>query len=54
MINVEAMVLSHGHSDHFGGFDKLIAMVGKEGIELIVHPAAYKYPQYVKFKEMPE
>lgn len=51
MTAVEQMALSHGHSDHFGGFEKLVQMIGKEGIELVVHPGAFKYPRYLKFNE---
>ena len=29
MTQVEAAVLSHGHSDHFGGLNRLSAMIGK-------------------------
>jgi len=51
MKDVEAMALSHGHCDHFGGFDKLVAMIGKDGIELVVHPTTFKFPRYLKFSE---
>jgi len=30
MGDVEVMTLSHGHSDHFLGFEKLVKMIGKE------------------------
>jgi 7,8-dihydropterin-6-yl-methyl-4-(beta-D-ribofuranosyl)aminobenzene 5'-phosphate synthase len=46
---VEMMVLSHGHSDHFGGFKKLVKMIGKDGIELVLHPSAFKQERYLKF-----
>jgi len=48
MSRVEVLALSHGHSDHTGGFEKLAQMVGREGIELFLHPAAYKAPRYLK------
>lgn len=51
MDSVEQMVLSHGHSDHFGGFDALVRMIGKPGIDLVIHPSVFKYPRYVKFSE---
>ena len=38
--NVETMVLSHGHMDHFGGLVPLAKRVGKRDIELVMHPAA--------------
>ncbi len=49
MGKVEALALSHGHSDHFGGFKKLVKMIGREGIELVLHPAAFKQERYLKF-----
>ena len=49
MAEVEGMALSHGHMDHFGGFDELVKMIGKKGIELVVHPGAFKYPRHLKY-----
>lgn len=49
--SIEAMVLSHGHMDHFGGLSALIEKVGKEGIELILHPKAFRKPRYLKVSE---
>jgi 7,8-dihydropterin-6-yl-methyl-4-(beta-D-ribofuranosyl)aminobenzene 5'-phosphate synthase len=51
MEDVEVIALSHGHSDHFGGFREMIAMIGKKGVELIVHPAVFASPRYLKFGE---
>lgn len=51
MHDVEAAVLSHGHSDHTGGMEKLMAMIGKRDIPLMVHPSAFKSPRYLKFGE---
>ena len=49
MREIEAMVLSHGHSDHFGGFEKLVKMIARDGVELVLHPAAFKQQRYLKF-----
>jgi len=49
--NVETMVLSHGHMDHFGGLVPLAKRVGKRDIELVLHPAAFRTPRYVKITE---
>lgn len=51
MTQVEAAALSHGHSDHTGGIEKLTAMIGKNNIPFFVHPAAFKSPRYLKFGE---
>jgi 7,8-dihydropterin-6-yl-methyl-4-(beta-D-ribofuranosyl)aminobenzene 5'-phosphate synthase len=51
MTEVEAVALSHGHSDHTGGMEKLTNLIGKRDIPFVVHPAAFKSPRYLKFGE---
>lgn len=51
MTAVEAMAISHGHPDHTGGLMQLTQQVGKKGIELVVHPAAFRHPRFVKISE---
>ncbi|MGV8058494.1 MAG: MBL fold metallo-hydrolase [Smithellaceae bacterium] len=51
MAQVEAAVLSHGHSDHTGGLNKLSAMIGRKNIPFIVHPGVFKNPRYLKLSE---
>ncbi len=51
MTEVEAVALSHGHSDHTGGMGKLTDLIGKRDIPFVVHPAAFKSPRYLKFGE---
>lgn len=51
MTGVEAVALSHGHSDHTGGLGKLTDLIGKRDIPFVVHPAAFKSPRYLKFGE---
>jgi 7,8-dihydropterin-6-yl-methyl-4-(beta-D-ribofuranosyl)aminobenzene 5'-phosphate synthase len=46
MKEIEAVALSHGHGDHMGGFRELVKMIGKSGIELVVHPGAFKAHRY--------
>ncbi len=48
---VETMVLSHGHMDHFGGLVPLAGRVGRKGMELVLHPAAFRKPRYIKISE---
>jgi len=48
---IEAAVLSHGHSDHTGAMAAIGAAVGKKNLPLIIHPAAFKAPRYLKFGE---
>jgi 7,8-dihydropterin-6-yl-methyl-4-(beta-D-ribofuranosyl)aminobenzene 5'-phosphate synthase len=49
--HVEAVVLSHGHNDHTGGFDRLAAMVGTRNIPFVVHPEVFRSPRYFKMPE---
>ena len=51
MGQVEALALSHGHSDHMGGFAALVEMIGKKGLPFFVHPEIFKAPRYVKIGE---
>jgi 7,8-dihydropterin-6-yl-methyl-4-(beta-D-ribofuranosyl)aminobenzene 5'-phosphate synthase len=48
---VEALVLSHGHMDHFGGLKQLSKRVGKQNLELVLHPAAFRKSRYIKVTE---
>jgi len=51
MGQVEAVALSHGHTDHLGGFEKLAGMIGKRDIEFTVHPKVFHTPRYLKLSE---
>jgi len=51
MEEVEVMALSHGHSDHTGGIATLTRMIGRPGIGLVLHPAAFIHPRYLKISE---
>ncbi|MBX5321456.1 MAG: MBL fold metallo-hydrolase [Candidatus Bathyarchaeota archaeon] len=39
---VEAIVLSHGHYDHWGGLIRFIQAIGKAGLPIIVHEDMFK------------
>ena len=51
LTKVEAMVLSHGHRDHFGGLEQLAERVGKNGIKLVLHPTAFRKARYIKVSD---
>lgn len=51
MTEVEAVALSHGHSDHTGGMNKMTALIGKKNIPFVVHPSVFKSPRYLKVSE---
>ena len=38
---IEAVVLSHGHPDHDGGFPGLARLRGRSGLPLAVHPLVF-------------
>lgn len=46
--HVAAVVLSHGHNDHTGGFEKLAAVIKTQNVPLVVHPAVFRSPRYLK------
>ena len=49
--SVELLVVSHGHLDHVGGLKNLVDMVGKKGLDLILHPVAFRRSRYMKLSE---
>ena len=48
---IEALVLSHGHMDHHGGLPAFVESLGGKGIELVLHPAAFRGSRYLKLSE---
>jgi 7,8-dihydropterin-6-yl-methyl-4-(beta-D-ribofuranosyl)aminobenzene 5'-phosphate synthase len=48
---VEALVLSHGHIDHHGGLPAILRHIGRKGVELVVHPAAFRDARYLKVSD---
>lgn len=51
MADIEAMVLSHGHMDHHGGMQAFIEGIGRKGLELVLHPAAFRRLRYLKLSD---
>ncbi len=47
LTDVEAVVLSHGHMDHFGALPEVLRRVGRP-VPLVVHPAALEGNRYRK------
>ncbi|OGP66360.1 MAG: hypothetical protein A2W27_01110 [Deltaproteobacteria bacterium RBG_16_44_11] len=48
---IEALVLSHGHSDHTGALESLTKLIGKKKIRLFLHTQAFTKPRYLKYGE---
>jgi len=47
LTQVEAVALSHGHIDHFGGLAEVARGIGRSGIEFVVHPSAFRLNRFV-------
>jgi 7,8-dihydropterin-6-yl-methyl-4-(beta-D-ribofuranosyl)aminobenzene 5'-phosphate synthase len=48
LTKVEVAALSHGHIDHFGGLAQVAVRIGKKGLGLILHPAAFRRNRYIE------
>ena len=48
LTKVEVAALSHGHMDHFGGLAQVGARIGKKGLGLVLHPAAFRQNRYME------
>jgi len=48
MTEIEAVVLSHGHMDHTGGFASIMAAIPKKGLPVVAHPAIFRSPRYLE------
>ena len=48
---VEALVLSHGHMDHFGGLKAMVDRVGRPGLELVLHPEAFRSSRFLQYPD---
>ncbi len=54
LTKTEAAALSHGHLDHFGGLEEVAKKIRPEGMQFVVHPAAFrKSRRIVKSKGKP-
>ena len=51
LASVEILALSHGHIDHLGGLEKLVAAGQLQNLSLVLHPGAFVNPRYHKIDE---
>lgn len=49
LARIEGLVLSHGHIDHFGALVPVLRKMPATPIPLMLHPAAFAAPRYLKF-----
>ncbi len=47
LADIDILALSHGHPDHIGGLARLGENIGQNGLELVVHPAAFRQSRYM-------
>jgi 7,8-dihydropterin-6-yl-methyl-4-(beta-D-ribofuranosyl)aminobenzene 5'-phosphate synthase len=47
LTKVEAVALSHGHLDHFGGLEEMAKRIRPRDMEFVVHPAAFRLSRRV-------
>jgi 7,8-dihydropterin-6-yl-methyl-4-(beta-D-ribofuranosyl)aminobenzene 5'-phosphate synthase len=48
LTQIETAGLSHGHIDHVGGLEEIVKKIGKNGLEIVTHPAAFRLARYRK------
>ncbi|MBW1818245.1 MAG: MBL fold metallo-hydrolase [Deltaproteobacteria bacterium] len=48
---IETCVVSHGHLDHVGGLAELMKGIGKQKVDLVIHPEAFRKPRYLKITD---
>jgi 7,8-dihydropterin-6-yl-methyl-4-(beta-D-ribofuranosyl)aminobenzene 5'-phosphate synthase len=49
LADVNILVLSHGHSDHFGGLGEVLKLIGKRNLRIVLHPGVFKASRYLRF-----
>jgi 7,8-dihydropterin-6-yl-methyl-4-(beta-D-ribofuranosyl)aminobenzene 5'-phosphate synthase len=52
LAEIETVALSHGHMDHTGGFASVMAALPNKGLPVVVHPAVFRSPRYLKIKKI--
>jgi 7,8-dihydropterin-6-yl-methyl-4-(beta-D-ribofuranosyl)aminobenzene 5'-phosphate synthase len=49
--SVEMLALSHGHTDHTGGFETMVTGIEKKDLPMVAHPDAFRDKRVIKVTE---
>ncbi len=49
--DVELVVISHGHMDHYGGLVWAVGQIGKKPVPVVLHPNAFVTPRFFKLPD---
>lgn len=49
--DVEMVVMSHGHMDHYGGLIWAIGQISKRPVPIVIHPNAFVTPRFFKLPD---
>ena len=49
--SIEMLALSHGHTDHSGGFETMVKNIDKKDLPMVAHPAAFRDNRVIKITE---
>jgi len=49
--DVEMVVMSHGHMDHYGGLVWAVGQIGKRPVPIVIHPGAFATPRFFKLPD---
>jgi len=48
---VELVVMSHGHMDHYGGLAWAVGQISKKPVPIVIHPHAFVTPRFFKLPD---
>ena len=51
LADVELVVMSHGHMDHYGGLVWAMGQIAKNPVPIVIHPGAFATPRFFKLPD---
>ncbi len=51
LADVELVVMSHGHMDHYGGLVWAVGQIAKKPVPIVIHPDAFASPRFFKLPD---